>query len=382
MPEAVYNYRIGGNTSRYMPYMLDDFLRLYRFKTEMRQKHPMPQDAEYFMAVELLNVLMTWFEMYKRQGKHTEMELIKEIGRVAALPEVQDALRVLQDRNKKHRISGYLEHGEYGKDRGNGDAEAEKGSAQAAAQANSVFAVNEQEHYMIPRKIHYWLDSAGGKAKAGHRNVLPAGKILPGLRDSSKWNEDNFDVNRNAYTQMCYKEKKYAFLTDYLRLLIVEEHGGIYFDTDVEAVHSFDELLDNPAFFGFENDRFVNTGEASARNPITRRCGRCWQNTTSCWTGSMDDRLPPAQYGCAAEARAGAERRKAEAERRRGIPGGLFQPKKQRHRRIAENGEYPFDPLVFGKLDAMAQAAAVGDQQTGAFYPGEGKRTWQMIQSG
>ena len=40
---------------------------------------------------------------------------IKEIGRVAALPEVQDALRVLQDRNKKHRISGYLEHGEYGK---------------------------------------------------------------------------------------------------------------------------------------------------------------------------------------------------------------------------------------------------------------------------
>lgn len=115
LPEAVYNYRIGGNTSRYMPYMLDDFLRLYRFKTEMRQNHPMPQDAEYFMAVELLNVLMTWFEMYKRQGKHTEMELIKEIGRVAALPEVQDALRVLQDRNKKHRISGYLEHGEYGK---------------------------------------------------------------------------------------------------------------------------------------------------------------------------------------------------------------------------------------------------------------------------
>lgn len=65
---------------------------------------------------------------------------------MAALPEVQDALSVLQDRNKKHRISGYLEHGEYGKIAGNGDAEAEKGSAQAAAQADSVFAVNEQEH--------------------------------------------------------------------------------------------------------------------------------------------------------------------------------------------------------------------------------------------
>ena len=81
-------------------------------------------------------------------------------------------------------------------------------------------------------------------------------------------------MNRNAYTQMCYKEKKYAFLTDYLRLLIVEEHGGIYFDTDVEAVRSFDELLDNPAFFGFENDRFVNTGEgfgAEPHNPAVRQ---------------------------------------------------------------------------------------------------------------
>lgn len=81
-------------------------------------------------------------------------------------------------------------------------------------------------------------------------------------------------MNHNAYTQMCYKEKKYAFLTDYLRLLIVEEHGGIYFDTDVEAVRSFDELLDNPAFFGFENDRFVNTGEgfgAEPHNPAVRQ---------------------------------------------------------------------------------------------------------------
>ena len=115
LPDVVYNYRIGGNTSRYMPYMLDDFLRLYHFKTEMRQKYPMPQDAEYFMAIELLNILMTWFEMYKQQGKHTETELIKGIERAAALPEVQNALSVLRDRNKKHRISAHLEHGEYGK---------------------------------------------------------------------------------------------------------------------------------------------------------------------------------------------------------------------------------------------------------------------------
>lgn len=113
LPDVIYNYRIGGNTSRFMPYMLDDFLALYRFKTEMRKKHPMPQDAEYYMAIEMLNILMTWFEMFKQQGNHSERELVEEIRRVAGLPEVLDSLRVLQDRKKKHRISGYLENREY-----------------------------------------------------------------------------------------------------------------------------------------------------------------------------------------------------------------------------------------------------------------------------
>lgn len=113
IPDVIYNYRIGGITSRFMPYMLDDFLALYRFKTEMRKKYPMPQDAEYYMAIEMLNVLMTWFEMFKQQGKHSERELVEEIQRVADLPEVLDSLRVLQDRKKNHRISEYLENREY-----------------------------------------------------------------------------------------------------------------------------------------------------------------------------------------------------------------------------------------------------------------------------
>lgn len=126
---------------------------------------------------------------------------------------------------------------------------------------------------MIPRKIHYCWFGRGKKNKLAQKCIASWKKYCPDY-EIIEWNEDNFDVNRNAYTQMCYQEKKYAFLTDYLRLLIVEEHGGIYFDTDVEAVRSFDELLDNPAFFGFENDRFVNTGEgfgAEPHNPAVRQ---------------------------------------------------------------------------------------------------------------
>lgn len=176
---------------------------------------------------------------------------------------------------------------------------------------------------MIPRKIHYCWFGRGEKPRLAQKCIASWKKYCPDY-EIIEWNEDNFDVNRNAYTQMCYKEKKYAFLTDYLRLLIVEEHGGIYFDTDVEAVRSFDELLDNPAFFGFENDRFVNTGEGFGAEPHTGGAADAGRIRPAAGRTAWDDRLSPAQYGCAAEARAGAERRKAEAERRRGIPGGLF----------------------------------------------------------
>ena len=69
-----------------------------------------------------------------------------------------------------------------------------------------------------------------------------------------EWNEDNFDVHYNAYTKWCYDNKKYAFLSDYVRLLVVYQHGGIYFDTDVEIIRKPDFLLNNEAFFGFETD--------------------------------------------------------------------------------------------------------------------------------
>ena len=61
-------------------------------------------------------------------------------------------------------------------------------------------------------------------------------------------------------TPKCATTKKYAYLTDYVRLIVVQNYGGIYFDTDVEAVRNFDDLLDNIAFFGFETNEYVNTG--------------------------------------------------------------------------------------------------------------------------
>ena len=125
---------------------------------------------------------------------------------------------------------------------------------------------------MIPKKIHYCWFGRGEKNEKAKKCIASWHRFCPDY-EIIEWNEDNFDVNMNGYTEMCIREKKYAFLSDYARLLILEREGGLYFDVDVELLRSFDSLLDVPAFFGFETREYVNTGMgfgAEAGNPAVR----------------------------------------------------------------------------------------------------------------
>jgi mannosyltransferase OCH1-like enzyme len=112
---------------------------------------------------------------------------------------------------------------------------------------------------MIPKKIHYCWFGRGEKPPLAEKCIASWKKHCPDY-EIIEWNEDNFDLAMNGYTRMCLAEKKYAFLSDYARLVILEKEGGIYFDTDVEVVRSFDRFLKYPAFLGFEDDDHVNTG--------------------------------------------------------------------------------------------------------------------------
>lgn len=112
---------------------------------------------------------------------------------------------------------------------------------------------------MIPKTIHYCWFGRGEKSNLSQKCIRSWKHYCPHYR-IIEWNEDNFDVYMNAYTKTCYDNEKWAFLSDYVRLVVVYQNGGIYFDTDVEAIRSFDALLDNDAFFGFENTQFVATG--------------------------------------------------------------------------------------------------------------------------
>ena len=116
---------------------------------------------------------------------------------------------------------------------------------------------------MIPKIIHYcWFgrNPLTEEAKAcitSWRRYCPDYKIM-------EWNESNFDVTKNDYCREAYETKKWAFVSDYARLCVAYEYGGIYMDTDVEVVCPLDSLLNHKAFMGFENDHSVSIGTFGA----------------------------------------------------------------------------------------------------------------------
>lgn len=126
---------------------------------------------------------------------------------------------------------------------------------------------------MIPKIIHYcWF---GGKPlpKLARKCKKSWEKFFPDY-EIKEWNEGNFDVNLLPYTKYCYEHKLWAYLSDYVRLAVVEKEGGLYFDTDVEVVKKPIELLTScQAYFGWETNEFINTGlgfAAEAHHPAVK----------------------------------------------------------------------------------------------------------------
>lgn len=111
----------------------------------------------------------------------------------------------------------------------------------------------------IPKIIHYvWI---GGKQKPAdvQKNIRSWKKHLPDYK-IIEWNEKNFDIEESCdYVKEAYQAQKWAFVSDYIRLYALSQMGGIYFDTDVEVVKNFDDLLNAESFLCSENKYSICT---------------------------------------------------------------------------------------------------------------------------
>lgn len=77
-------------------------------------------------------------------------------------------------------------------------------------------------------------------------------KVLPDY-EFKLWNEESFNINSSTWCKGAYEVGKYAFVSDYVRLKVLYEYGGIYLDTDVKMLKSFNPLLAQAGFLCFED---------------------------------------------------------------------------------------------------------------------------------
>lgn len=130
---------------------------------------------------------------------------------------------------------------------------------------------------MIPKIIHYCWFGGNPLPKLAKKCIVSWKKYFPDY-EIREWNEENFDVNIIPYTAEAYKAGKYAFVSDYARFWILYQHGGVYFDTDVEVIKDMTLILNAGNYMGKESGNgmtlpdgqvvdYVNPGLGLAAEP-------------------------------------------------------------------------------------------------------------------
>ena len=114
---------------------------------------------------------------------------------------------------------------------------------------------------MIPKIIHYiWL---GGKPlpELAEQCIASWQKHMPDWQ-IMRWDETTLQKpncclqQMPLYVQQAYAARKFAFVSDYIRLWALEQYGGLYMDVDFLVFRPFDDLMDKyPAFAGYEGSK-------------------------------------------------------------------------------------------------------------------------------
>ena len=95
---------------------------------------------------------------------------------------------------------------------------------------------------MIPKIIHYcWLSD--DKFPTQIQKCIDTWKVILPDYEFKLWDTTTLNLEDYIWIKQAFETKKYAFAADYIRLYAVYHYGGIYLDTDVEVLKSFNNLL-------------------------------------------------------------------------------------------------------------------------------------------
>ncbi len=143
---------------------------------------------------------------------------------------------------------------------------------------------------MIPKRIHYCWFGKNEKSE-NIKEMIKTWELYCPEYEIIEWNENNFSIEEtNQYVKDAYKNKKWAFVSDYVRLYVLYNYGGIYLDTDVELLKNFDNFLENNMFMCVESQNTLCTAVIGSEknNEILKKALNEYKNLEFIIDGKMN----------------------------------------------------------------------------------------------
>lgn len=125
----------------------------------------------------------------------------------------------------------------------------------------------------IPKLIHCFWFGNDSYSQLNLQCIESWKKNLPDY-EIKVWTKKDFNISINKYTKKAYQLQKYAFITDYARLYVLYNYGGIYLDHDMEVLQNIDGFLSQECFLGFESHTLIGASIIGAKkhNPFIKKC--------------------------------------------------------------------------------------------------------------